>query len=248
MSYETYGQDILPTAWLGPWGVRWCQAFGGIEDALKDALKDATKARMVKLAPTDALPYIGSERLIIQGRKETAEGHRLRLSNAWTLHQEGGTALGVVDSLAVFPKGASSTYAYGQLDGWHWDEDNWWSRYWILFDTPNGFTQEVWGNDGTWGGDSVWGLVDFLPSEVQELRRLAWFWKSGEAVPVAAAIILTGQVWAPDGIFADGGVWGAATKVILRLGNFWGQEAHWGGTDGTWGSAGTWGVKPEGIA
>lgn len=258
MSYEQWGKDILPEWILGTWGKKWCEVFGGIEDVCKDANKDAIKARSPELCPTDALPYIGADRILERSRLETEPAFRTRLQDAWDNHVLGGTANGVKAN-ALFPLFAYDedyTFVMAVNDGFHFDNDGSWSRYWIIADGSHGLTQETWGSDGVWDYLGVWGIANWLPEDVQYLRRNAWWWTSGgTALPVLFIVVFSGTLWGAGDVWGSG-TWGPAVYAKIRLGNFWGLESHnYGagpeGTEGAWGDTGTpastWAVKPDGV-
>lgn len=258
MSYEQWGQDILPEWLLGPWGKKYAIVYGGIEDVVKDANKDALKSRMPRHCPSDALPYIGADRILERSRTESEVAYRARLQDAWDLHEKGGTANGVFEG-ALFPLfdlDEDYTFVLAQNDGFHFDDQSNWSRYWIIADGNHNLTQENWGS-GQWDSFGVWGVAEWQPEDIQYLRRNAWWWTSGGgALPVMLVVVFDGELWGPGDPWGAG-TWGPATYSKIRLGDFWALESHdYGagpeGTEGFWGDASgapadTWGVKPDGV-
>ncbi len=258
MSYEQWAQDILPEWLLGVWGKKYCVVFGGHWDVAKDCNKDALKSRMPRLAPSDALPYIGSDRILERTRTETEVAFRTRLQDAWDAHVLGGTANGVITTALapLFAYDEDYTFVMAENDGFHFDNSGWWSRYWIIADGAHGLTQETWGG-GVWDYLGVWGIANWLPEDIQYLRRNAWWWTSGGgALPVLFIVVFSGELWGPGDPWGSG-TWGGATHARIRLGSYWGLESHdYGagaeGSEGAWGDsqgvpADTWGVKPVGV-
>lgn len=84
----------LPIPWLnGANGFNEGTAIGTVLDQQVDLLKQAQKAHFPSLAPSDALPHIGSDRRLIQGPNETDDNFRIRLRTAWDDHARDGTPL-----------------------------------------------------------------------------------------------------------------------------------------------------------
>lgn len=254
MNYEEWLLDkALPNWIVGEWGRKWFGVFASVADIAKNATKDAVKARFVKTAPDDAIPFIADDSLIERGRLESLGPFKLRLADRWDTHQLGGTANGVVASLAAVHVDPIYTYALGPHDGFNGDGKPYWSRFWVVFDGAHGFTQETWGSGGTWDYGAVWGISNATPEDIQQLKRLIWFWKSGHSVPVELFILFSDEIWAPTDRWADGNWTAAPNYIHFRLGNFWALEEHnYGngpyGSDGGWGDPGNWGCKPEDIA
>jgi len=74
-------------------------SYGTVLDGQVDLLKEAVKARMPGEAPSDALPYIGNDRKLIQGPNETDENFTIRLQTAWDDWARAGTAVELLTQL-----------------------------------------------------------------------------------------------------------------------------------------------------
>ena len=64
-NYVTWFTSLLPGPLAGPWGRRWAGVVGAVggDELLADA-KVAVKARFPDLAPEDALPKVGADRVL----------------------------------------------------------------------------------------------------------------------------------------------------------------------------------------
>lgn len=83
----------LPIPWLTSRevGAADAAAQGDIYDGQVATLKEAVKARMPERGPSDALPYMGQDRKLIQGYDESDDDFRTRCKTAWQQWQLAGT-------------------------------------------------------------------------------------------------------------------------------------------------------------
>lgn len=83
----------LPIPWLTSRevGAADAAAQGDIYDGQVATLKEAVKARMPELGPSDALPYMGQDRKLIQGYGESDDEFRSRCKAAWNQWEVAGT-------------------------------------------------------------------------------------------------------------------------------------------------------------
>lgn len=83
----------LPIPWLvsNPVGAADATAQGTLYDGQVSLAKQAVLARFPDYAPSDALPYIGKDRKLIQGYAESDANFRVRLRTAWDQWALAGT-------------------------------------------------------------------------------------------------------------------------------------------------------------
>ena len=97
----------LPIPWLAGRtnGSNDVLSYGTVLDDNIDTVKEAVKARFPDYAPSDALPYIGSDRGLIQGPTETTADFITRLKTAWDDWARAATPLELLVQLywARFP-------------------------------------------------------------------------------------------------------------------------------------------------
>lgn len=83
----------LPIGWLTgrTWGRAEVTSYGSVLDDQVTKVADAVKARMPSKCNADALPYIGIDRKLLQGKSSDAD-YRTRLLSAWDDWALAGTA------------------------------------------------------------------------------------------------------------------------------------------------------------
>lgn len=97
----------VPIVWLvgNENGLADVTSYGSVLDDHVSLVRQAVKARMPNKAPSDALGYIGNDRVLIQGASEADTNFRTRLQTAWDDWARAGTALELLVQLfwAGFP-------------------------------------------------------------------------------------------------------------------------------------------------
>ena len=85
----------MPIKWLfgGPIGQKDATAQGQLYDTQADRLAAATQARFILQAPSDALPYIARDSVLLRGINETEDQFRVRLLTRWDDWARAGTPL-----------------------------------------------------------------------------------------------------------------------------------------------------------
>lgn len=210
-NYVTWFTSLLPGPLAGPWGRRWAAVVGAVggDELLSDA-KVAVKVRFPDLAPEDALPKVGADRVLPRLPGETLAAWRARLSGAWEVWSWAGTRHGlevVAGQLGFehYRLKTTADFAPGLPPGHRADL---WARWW-LFVYAHPWTRTTWGS-GTWGS-GTWGSS----ASAEDVARV-----KGALRTVSNARDLGAVRLFFDGTTSGG--WGLGT---------------WGG--GKWGDAGT---------
>ena len=138
------------------------KASGELKDDIVDRYQEAGTAGYPDLAPADALPWIGKERMLPRMPGESEAAYRERLRLAWETWREAGTIPGMLKALDrlglpaagelyLIEEGGkysyllSSTVTLGSLmvqrhtsrSGWWFDGETLNTRFALLFDTDH---------------------------------------------------------------------------------------------------------------
>jgi len=219
---------LQPTFLQRKWGSRWATAVGLTTSALCELAVDAAKCSIVRVAPADALPYIGEERGGIERTpSESTSDYRARLENAWNDWPKAGTDAGVIGALKVL----GYTAAIKRDRQWVHDASppgTIWGRMWIiLVDPPAWPIIESYADlvakyptYAAWAAARVgWGLEAPM-DEIARITRVAKKWTSSHALVVNIIVIARGRVFGyPD----------AATYSDLPAGTYDSYCAYWDG-------------------
>ncbi len=94
----------LPIPWLvsNEVGADDVASYGAECDRQVQLIADAVRSRMPLQCAADALPFLGGERLLIQGTSEADASFRTRLQTAWDDWARAGTALELLVQLAFY--------------------------------------------------------------------------------------------------------------------------------------------------
>jgi hypothetical protein len=235
----------LSPPWLnGPWGARLMYMFGIQLDGLAEYLRLGVRQRFPTVARSEALRYIGTDRKIIRGFRETDAGYAERLRKAFPTWKFAGNAQTVLRQLSAYfapnppviryvvngrPDGPGSEFAdWWTIDAagdithyraspnnWNWD-DQWGKiRFWIIIYRIEGFTPWYWGDGHYWGGGQSWGFEEnFTDNFGVDARNVIGQWKAAGS-----------HAWAPAGIIVTGN-----TALFDPTGSGAGYP------DGTWGT------------
>lgn len=208
--YVKYLQQLSPPWLLGDKGRRWMQAHGDGLDQIADLIRYAVMARMIAVAPEDALVYAGIDRGMPRYATESTEEYRGRLIGAWEYWQWGGTKKGVQDVLALL----GYTVEIQEL---YLTEPLRWSEFAITVAPIEGIRKKRWGDDGTWGDGGLWGegfaptpdelealesLVAGMKAAHTKFAKLEWFSEP------------TYNRWGDGGQWGEGGYWPDRTEVV----------------------------------
>lgn len=175
---------------------------GLILDAVGDAwLKEGIKARFPDSAPTDALGYIGNDRLIDRGPGELDPSYVIRLRQAIDTWRNAGGGRTILAELAAyftnvatpplrlvsdssiwheFDWGTKLTTRTAAAGNWVWDVYTGarWFRGWAIIDSTGAapWTPDVWDLVGTWGDGGTWGS-NATVYDVAAIRKILDRWK-----------------------------------------------------------------------
>jgi hypothetical protein len=229
----------------------WLQGFVGSRyltmmlvtlDSLWEKTRQSTRARFPTVAPPDALPFIGNDRLIDRGFQETADSYRVRLLSWLVQWKLAGHAFAVLNGVAgwvtptAIPTKAVTNSGFWWLraaDGtltfhpsspsnWNWDGGAQWWRAWVILYVdgiwtradPLGTPARTLGDGRTLGSSATRAQIDGLRAQVRK-------WKTQNSV-VPFIIFAFDPGFAPDGSpagtagLADG-TWGHWSKYVAGV-------------------------------
>lgn len=215
--YRRYQRATRPPWLLQPQGEAWSDGTAELKDELAEDLLAAVQARLVELAPWDALTLLGTERTIARAPADTDAQYAARVRGAWDLWALGGTAHGVLRALFDFGyrgmhlmavNGGADTSLDGsgnpviaQLGSWSIDATlTFWSKFQVLFTWP-----------------LPWGTVpDSGSAEVASIRRAVRDWAPGFVTSGIAVQTAAGQLWGwPRRTWGTWSVWSNDGASVL---------------------------------
>lgn len=191
--YSEYEIQRAPAWMRGPFGSGWLEAHGLIKDGLVEAARQATKARLVTIAPSDALPYAASDRQLEQMPGSAEDAWRARLAAAWELWAWAGTEKGVrdaIDALDLFDPCAIYDY-YAWPSG---PEERGWSTFWVIVSGGPWTDDGNWDDEGDWDDGGTWDTTA-SPQEVELVLRQVRQWKPAHAWCAGVLVILDDSTW-----------------------------------------------------
>lgn len=224
--YRDYVERLPTPPWLlGKWGRRWLYMTGLVFDALVEATRQAVKARFPTVAPDDAIPLIGKDRVLEPGLGEDLDTLRARIIGAWEAWSWAGTEKGLIDQLKAWLPSADwalvanrewSVPPAGRAASPDWDPghgkpgdpdyrpsrgyaaiagDEWWSRMWVICQTDRWQSDGLWGDPGVWDDGGTWDSTAY-PFEVEACKRITQLWKAGhEYVPEILLLLGDSELW-----------------------------------------------------
>jgi hypothetical protein len=196
--------QLSPSFWNGPWGTRLRFAMSILHDGNAQQAEFAVQAQAPSIAPTDALPWIGIDRLIQQGYQESLTSWRARLIQWLDRHAYRGKATGVM----LWARG----WILPQLPRMRvvTNSGTWWTYNEGVDPMPAGaqtVTPAAWVAPGypTWNWDG---------------NTKAW-WRSFLIIyATGVPWVTTGWTWGDGHKWGDGNVWGfgggSATAIIVQ--------------------------------
>jgi len=91
--------NAIPWLFAGPNGQAEGNALGAFADAQRLYLKQGIQQRFPDYCASDALPFIGGDRKLVQGPGETDANFRIRLKFVWDTWTRAGTPVGLLEQL-----------------------------------------------------------------------------------------------------------------------------------------------------
>lgn len=205
--YRRFQRDLAPPWLQAERGRAFHEELGTSKDRLVDLLLAALRARVIELAPEDALTLIGDERGLPRYPGEDLEPYRKRLLAAWEFWRWGGTKKGIEDALAVLGYQAQAFELFRAGGPWalyHWAEFNV-----ILRPTAAAQPAPLWGDDGIWTDDgSLWG-TQLTAAEAARILGVLNQVKAAHSVYNIVFYVIGGAIWGEEseGNWQDDGVW-----------------------------------------
>lgn len=240
----------LPIPWLvgGDNG----QAEGGTWPSVLDGqvtlLKEATKARFPDYAPSDALPHIGGDRVLLQGPTEADDDFGLRIKAAWDDWSRAGNwpellsmiywgefsgfdqvvavqQNGLAMSLSAAPTAGEDPTALLTIDELG------------LLGTPltpcPGYTKVIPAGNPWWTFDSktdfcsrfallILDNPDLNAEAISRLGSIIRTWRRGSQTCVGVYVLITGYFWDwPVRTWAASGTWATNEGDVLTINGTW---------------------------
>jgi hypothetical protein len=183
-------------------------AIGIIFDALAEYLRLGVLQRFPGVAQSSALPFIGSDRKMLRGFRESDAAYIPRLRGAFETWKFAGNAQTLLTELAAYfspnapviryvvngdQAGVPFTDWWTLQDGefthvrrqgtghnnWNWDGQVGQIRFWIIIYRNEGFTPWFWGDGHFWGGGQSWGFEEnFTENFAADARNIINQWKA----------------------------------------------------------------------
>lgn len=159
-------------------------------DGFADTARDAVKARFVNLAPSDALGFIGADRLLERYATQSEDSWRAWIEAAWDLWTFAGTENSVERALAeagftgASVHQANGTPPPGWVGAWPPDSDTAnWSRFWVWLAEPWPFPWQpvLWGDGHKYGDGHTWGSTA-TKQEIDLVRRIVRKWAPAHTI------------------------------------------------------------------
>jgi hypothetical protein len=208
----------------GPQGYRFTYSVIGVPlDALAEYLRIGKLQAFPTYAQTEALGYIGKDRKMLRGFRETDAAYAPRLRGARATWKFAGNAQTVLSQLAAYfsPSAPVLRYVVNGEDAngvqfadwwtlqngvfshvrtspsnWDWDGETDQRRFWIIVYRDEGFTPWFWGDGHIWGGGQSWGYEEeFTENFAVDARNFIFQWKAaGSHCWRFGGLIVTGDM------------------------------------------------------
>lgn len=169
--FREHTRNLSPR-WLAyPAGERFMGFLGLLFDALAQGAQYATQARYL-FSPefaSDALKYIGRERMLPRYLQESLGAYHTRLHNAWRIWRTAGSEEQIAEQLELAVM-AQFEPRFAWTSTWDGDADNW-SRVFLFAENHPWAPEGEWGDGQVWGDGGAWGLSASV-AEVELMRTL----------------------------------------------------------------------------
>lgn len=217
-------QALSPPFLANTWGYRFTySAIGVVLDALAEYLRLGVLQRFPGKCQSEALPFIGADRKILRGFRESDGAYIPRLRHAHQTWRFAGNAQTLLTELAAYfsptppviryvvngvdENGTQFADWWTLIDGtlshhrqnpsnWNWDGQTGQIRFWIIIYRNEGFTPWFWGDGHFWGGGQSWGFEEeFTENFAYDAHNLIAQWKAaGSHCWQLGGIIVTGDM------------------------------------------------------
>ena len=217
-------QTISPPWLAGTNGYKLTYSAIGVPlDALAEYLRLGVLQRFPGKCQSEALPYIGSDRKILRGFRESDAAYAPRLRHAFQTWRFAGNAPTLLTELAAYfsPTPPIIRYVVNGIDqngtafadwwtidggtlfyhrqspsNWNWDNRVHQVRFWIIIYRNEGFTPWYWGDGHVWGGGQSWGFEEnFTQNFAYDAHNLVGQWKAaGSHMHASGGLIVTSDM------------------------------------------------------
>lgn len=222
ISFQTDEHGRSP-GWLRrKWGALFDGVIRWIADATQEGARQAIKARFPLYAPSDALPYLGRERMTERGELEPESTYRVRLDETWERATIWGTSAGIVAEIEAWflAAGMTNVVVYSQNDQWAGDGNTTnWSRLWVVIGQPNTWAEWEFGPGEEFGPQVLFG-TDMSVDHRNTIRRLFHRHRPGHVLAAEIVVLQDGTTEIPADIAADPTLRFVAPNVSLAAGQF----------------------------
>lgn len=217
-------QQLSPPWLAGDQGYRFTYSAIGVPlDAIAEYHRLGTLQRFPGVCQSEALRFIGADRKIIRGFRESDDAYRPRLIHAFQTWKFAGNAQTLLAELAAYfsptpptiryvvngvdqngvsfadwwtLSGGTLTHVRKNPSNWNWDNQVGQIRFWIIVYRNEGFTPWFWGDGHYWGGGQSWGFEEnFTDNFAYDAHNLVAQWKAaGSHMLQLGGLIVTGDM------------------------------------------------------
>ncbi len=205
-------------------GYRFTYSTVGVPlDALAEYLRIGVRQRFPGVTQSAALRYIGADRKMLRGFRESDTAYADRLIGAFPTWRFAGNAQTLLRQLEAYfsPTPPVMRYVVNGVDSngnsfadwwtlqngafshtrttpsnWNWDNQTGVIRFWVIFYRNEGFTPWFWGDGHSWGGGQSWGYEEeFTENFAYDARAFISQWKAaGSHAWQSGGLIVTGDM------------------------------------------------------